>query len=109
MKIGQGSDTQHIDEEEQSELMPFGKYRGTPINELNPNYIQVLLEKCDWMDDKLKDKLKDEFLRQAKELPCFQKLYTPNSTQCARCPFLEICATDEDGDIVYWGDGEEHV
>lgn len=99
MKIGKGANVEHFETETRSNEMPFGKYRGKLLKELHPAYIRTLLQKCDWIDESLKERLEEEYYRQAEELPCFRKLFDPNNPQCAKCTFLEECGGGDYGDV----------
>lgn len=64
-----GATEEDYDEEQQDlSKMPFGKYKGTPIDEVNPFYIGILLTKSDYVKGQLKTRLKKSFAKQVSEL-----------------------------------------
>ena len=73
------------------DTMPFGKYRGTPIANLSIKYILWLLNNCDFMEDWLETKLKQEMHKHKAELPCYGKFYNAEAKVCQVCEFAEIC------------------
>ena len=96
MKIGEGSSTEEIEEQELADVMPFGKHKGKLLCELAASYIQFLLINCDWIDDTLKGKLQKEFDKKRDDMPCYGKLFDYNSRDCMKCPYNEGCSANED-------------
>lgn len=93
-KLG-GSEDRYNKEQQNREVMPFGKYKGKPYSELSIWYIQTLLKKADWLDDYLRKKLKKALQNKKYEKACFgefptDKKYLPS--KCKKCPFKNECA-----------------
>jgi len=103
MKIGEGSSTEEIEEQELADVMPFGKHKGKLICELSTNYIQFLLTNCDWIDDTLKGKLQKEFDKKRDDMPCYGKLFNYNSRDCMKCPYNESCSEENMGEVTRIG------
>lgn len=92
MKLG--STTSEIDREENNDIMPFGKHKGDKLTELDTNYISFLLTKCEWIDERFRDKLSSILSQRKRELPCFGELYDYQSRTCGACAFMEECAEE---------------
>ena len=92
MKIG--TNTQEIEKEEQATLMPFGKHKNIPISELPANYILYMLQHCTFIDEWLVEKLEIELDKRKEALPCYGKLFDTLSRECAKCTFLDPCASE---------------
>jgi len=90
MKVGMTK--QEISNEEQLDIINFGKYRGSKISNLPIDYIIFVIKKCDRISPALKDRLYEELDKRKEELPCYLKLYDPISSSCSSCPFMEECA-----------------
>jgi len=97
MKVGMTK--KEISNEEQLDIITFGKYNGSRISDLPMDYILFVIRKCDRISSTLRDRLYEELDKRKEELPCYLKLYDPISSSCGSCPFMEECA-----DVCYYGE-----
>jgi hypothetical protein len=89
-KLG-AQEEQYNEEQQNLDKMPFGKYEGKNISDLNPYYIKSLLSNCDWITDPLKSKLEASFDKSKEEKECFGYMENPEDKKCLKCPFYKDC------------------
>jgi|GEM_PF-5613473 len=92
MKLG-CTETQLLQEDDK-DVMPFGKHKNKKLVDLDVKYILFILTKCEWIDDSLRTKLEQVLETKKHEIPCYGNFYDPTNRTCAACAFLEDCALE---------------
>jgi len=76
-------------------ILPFGKYVGHSVSEVDDKYLLFLIDYTNLHGD-LKDAVEEEVEKRCNEKDCFG-MFMFGSESCAKCPWAERCAAlDED-------------
>jgi hypothetical protein len=90
MKLG--NTKEKLINEDCSNIITFGKYKGTKISELTVDYLVWLKENIKDKTPEFENAIEDALEDKKDDMLCFRISYTPTSKMCARCPFIEECA-----------------
>lgn len=91
MKLG--TTKENLINEDCSNIITFGKYKGTKISELTIDYLLWLKENIKNKSPEFEESIEEALENKKDDMLCFRINYSPTSKICPRCPFIEECAT----------------